>query len=72
MEDLLERFNGQSGGLYDYSQFGGKDDKKNKKDKCEKYDKYTNFKELYLKTKEELNEANEKIKILEEKLSKKK
>ena len=69
MEDLSERFNGQSGGLYDYSQFGGKDDKKNKKDKCEKY---TNFKELYLKTKEELNEANEKIKELEEKLSKKK
>jgi hypothetical protein len=68
MEDLSERFNGQSGGLYDYSQFGGKDDKKNKKDKC---DKYNNFKELYLKTKKELDEANEKIKVLEEKLNKK-
>lgn len=68
MEDLSERFNGQSGGLYDYSQFGGKDDKKNKKDKC---DKYNNFKELYLKTKKELDEANEKIKELEGKLSSK-
>ena len=66
MEDLSERFNEQSGGLYDYSQFGGKDDKKNKKDKC---DKYNNFKELYLKTKKELDEANEKIKELEGKLS---
>ena len=66
MEDLPERFNEQSGGLYDYSQFGGKDDKKNKKDKC---DKYNNFKELYLKTKKELDEANEKIKELEGKLS---
>lgn len=66
MEDLSERFNKQSGGLYDYSQFGGKDDKKNKKDKSEKYN---NFKELYLKTKKELDEANEKIKELEGKLS---
>mgnify|MGYP001236837861 CR=1 FL=1 len=66
MEDLSERFNEQSGGLYDYSQFGGK---KNKKDKSEKYN---NFKELYLKTKKELDEANEKIKELEEKLNKNK
>ncbi len=35
----------------------------------EKCDKYNNFKELYLKTKKELDEANEKIKELEEKLS---
>lgn len=68
MESLSERFNEQSGGLYDYSQFGGKKDKKNKKDKC---DKYENFKELYLKTKKELDEANEKIKGLEEKLNNK-
>ena len=66
MEDLSERFNEQSGGLYDYSQFGGK---KDKKDKCEKYN---NFKELYLKTKKELDEANEKIKELEGKLNKNK
>ena len=68
MEDLSERFNEQSGGLYDYSQFGGKDDKKNKKDKCEKYN---NFKELYLKTKKELDEANKKIERLENKLNNK-
>jgi hypothetical protein len=66
MEGLLNRYDGKSIGLYDYSQFGGKVDKK---DKC---DKYTNFKELYLKTKKELEEANEKIKELEEKLSKNK
>ena len=65
MEVLSERFNEQSGGLYDYSQFGGKD----KSEKCEKYN---NFKELYLKTKKELDEANEKIKELEEKLNKNK
>lgn len=68
MEDLSERFNEQSGGLYDYSQFGGKDDKKNKKDKSEKYN---NFKELYLKTKKELDEANKKIERLENKLNNK-
>lgn len=63
MESLSNRFNGQSGGLYDYSQFGGKQsEKNNKKDKCEKY---INFKELYLKTKKELDEANAKIKKLE-------
>ena len=67
MEGLLNRYDGKSMGLYDYSQFGGKDDKKNKKDKCEKYN---NFKELYLKTKKELDEANKKIKKLEEKLNK--
>ena len=65
MEDLSERFNEQSGGLYDYSQFGGKVDKK---DKC---DKYNNFKELYLKTKKELDEANKKIERLENKLNNK-
>lgn len=65
MEDLSERFNEQSGGLYDYSQFGGKMDKK---DKC---DKYNNFKELYLKTKKELDEANKKIERLENKLNNK-
>tara|TARA_E500000178_G_C16704461_1_gene609769 strand:+ start:70 stop:279 length:210 start_codon:yes stop_codon:yes gene_type:complete len=69
MEGLLNRYDGKSMGLYDYSQFGGKDDKKNKKDKCEKYN---NFKELYLKTKKELDEANKKIEKLEEKLSKNK
>lgn len=69
MEGLLNRYDGKSMGLYDYSQFGGKVDKKDKKDKC---DKYNNFKELYLKTKKELNEANEKIKGLEEKLNKNK
>ena len=68
MEGLLNRYDGKSMGLYDYSQFGGKDDKKNKKDKCEKYN---NFKELYLKTKKELDEANKKIKKLEEKLNNK-
>ena len=68
MESLSKRFNEQSGGLYDYSQFGGKDDKKNKKDKCEKYN---NFKELYLKTKKELDEANKKIERLENKLNNK-
>lgn len=63
MESLPKRFNEQGGGLYDYSQFGGKEEKKNnKKDKCEKY---KNFKELYLKTKKELDEANAKIKKLE-------
>ena len=65
MEGLLNRYDGKSIGLYDYSQFGGKVDKK---DKC---DKYTNFKELYLKTKKELEEANKKIKELEGKLNKK-
>ena len=65
MEDLSERFNEQSGGLYDYSQFGGKY-------KSEKSEKYNNFKELYLKTKKELDEANKKIKELEEKLNKNK
>ena len=64
MENLPERFNEQSGGLYDYSQFGGKTDNKNKKDKC---DKYNNFKELYLKTKRELEAANAKIEKLEKK-----
>lgn len=64
MEGLLNRYDGKSMGLYDYSQFGGKD----KSEKCEKYN---NFKELYLKTKKELDEANKKIKKLEEKLNNK-
>ena len=64
MEGLLNRYDGKSIGLYDYSQFGGKD----KSEKCEKYN---NFKELYLETKKELVEANKKIKKLEEKLNNK-
>jgi len=68
MESLSNRFNVKSGELYDYSQFGGKEDKKNKKDKK---DKCENFKELYLKTKKELDEANKKIERLERKLNNK-
>ena len=64
MEGLLNRYDGKSMGLYDYSQFGGKD----KSEKCEKYN---NFKELYLENKKELVEANKKIKKLEEKLNNK-
>lgn len=62
MESLLNRYSKNSG-LYDYSQFGGG---KNKKEN-EKYEKHENFKELYLKTKKELDEANKKIKKLKEK-----
>lgn len=59
MENLNKRFDVQNGGkLYDYSQSGGKN--KNKK--------YKSFKELYLKTQKELDEANLKIKELENKL----
>ena len=68
MENLYGRFNGNNGGLYDYSQLGGAKNKKKTKDKCEKSEKsekYENFKELYLKTKKELAEANDKIKELE-------
>ena len=66
MESLSMRFNEQKGGLYDYTQIGGKKKQKdsgNTKDECD------NFKQLYLKTKKELDEANIEIKKLKKKIN---
>jgi len=60
MEGLSERFTNQGGGLYNYDQLGGDNHKKKGTEKeCK------NFKELYLKTKKELENTKKKLEKLE-------